>query len=135
MTLARFDHVLDTSAILAVILGEPEGTSVVDLLEDAKREKTSIGLPFIALMESEYKLLRLFTADDVTGSLRLVHGWPALVVESNEDWCHEAARIKASGGLSLADAWVAALAVLTDARLVHMDPEFERVPSLKSMRL
>ena len=132
---ARFDYVLDTSAVLAAVLGEPEGRAVIDVLERARRRKAAIGLPFLALMESEYRLLRWFSAEDVAASLLYVQGWPAVVIESNEEWRHEAAKIKARGGLSLADAWVAALARLSDAELVHKDPEFEKVDGLRSMKL
>jgi predicted nucleic acid-binding protein len=86
-------------------------------------------------MESAYKLLRQFRPDEVQGSLAIISGWPVQVVESNEEWRHEAARIKAAGGLSLADSWMAALAILDGAELVHKDGEFDRVAELKSMKL
>ena len=47
----------------------------------------------------------------------------------------EAARIKGGGQLSLADAWMAALALLRDAQLVHQDPEFDNVADLRSVKL
>ncbi|HEU4759155.1 MAG TPA: PIN domain-containing protein [Dehalococcoidia bacterium] len=135
MTTITFRYVFDTSAILAVILGEPEQQTVVGLLEQAREDDFAIGLPFLALMECEYKLLRWFGVDEATTSLLLIQGWPCAVVESSEEWRHEAARIKAAGGLSLADAWIAALAVLSDAQLVYKDPEFDKVPSLRSVKL
>ena len=49
-----------------------------------------------------------------------VHETPALLVE--------AAAVKARHRLSVADAWIAASAVLEDAVLVHKDPAFEHVP-------
>lgn len=128
-------YVLDTSAILAVILGEPPGRAVLDLLRKARRGRSRIHVPFLALMESEYKLLRRFSPEEVQGSLAVLKGWPVEVAESNEAWRHEAARIKVPGGLSLADAWIAALATLSDAALVHKDPEFEKVSGLRSVRL
>ena len=129
------DYVLDTSAILAVVLGEPEGRPVVQLLQEARAGKATIGLPFLALMESEYALIRRFTIEEVTASLLLVEGWPASIVESNEEWRHEAARVKAGGGLSLADAWMAALATLSNAQLVHKDKEFDKVSNLRTLKL
>lgn len=128
-------YVLDTSAILAVVLGESSGRAVVELLRQARQGKKSIALPFMALMEAEYKLLRKFRREEVRSSLATVRGWPAEVVESNENWRHEAARLKAGGGLSLADAWMAALALLGDAELVHKDPEFDRIAGLRSVKL
>ncbi|MEZ5448852.1 MAG: PIN domain-containing protein [Thiolinea sp.] len=50
------------------------------------------------------------------------------------EWVHEtpellekAAEIKATCRVSLADAWIAATALLTGATLVHKDPEFKSV--------
>lgn len=131
----QLDYVLDTSAVLAVVLGEPERRPVLDVLDQARRGRASVGLPFLALMESEYKLLRWFQPDEVAASLLLIEGWPAAVIESNANWRHEAARVKAEGGLCLADAWMAALAMLSGAQLVHKDKEFDRVAGLRSVKL
>jgi len=130
-----FDYVLDTSAVLAVILSEPGCQPVVELLQEARSGPAVVALPFVALMESEYTLLRRFEPDEVAGALLLVAQWPASIVESNEEWRHEAARLKAGGGLSLADAWMAALAMLSNAQLVHKDEEFDKVSNLRSLKL
>ena len=42
----------------------------------------------------------------------------------------EASRIKASHPLSIADAWIAATALLSQATLLHKDPEFEAITQL-----
>src|SRR5947208_240594 len=47
----------------------------------------------------------------------------------------EAARMKAGGGLSVADAWIAATAVVREAVLVHKDREFARVRQVRQERL
>lgn len=47
----------------------------------------------------------------------------------------EAARIKAAGGLSVADAWIAATAAVHDAVLVHKDPEMRRTPHVRQEEL
>lgn len=57
------------------------------------------------------------------------------MVESNEPWRLEAARIKAVFRLSLADAWISSLATLQEAELVHKDPEYDAVTALESLRL
>ena len=57
------------------------------------------------------------------------------VIESNPGWGVLAADVKSRGGLSLADAWIASLALMHDAELVHKDPEFDRVEGLRSFRL
>ena len=128
-------YVLDTSAVLSVLFGEPEGRRVIEILAQAEEGAALVLIPFLALMESEYHLLRRFEPERVESSLLLIEGWPATVVESDEAWRREAARIKAHGRLSLADAWMAALAMLREAELVHKDPEFDRVAGLRSVRL
>jgi len=43
--------------------------------------------------------------------------------------------VKAKTSLSVADAWIASLALLHQAELVHKDPEFESVPDLPMTKL
>jgi predicted nucleic acid-binding protein len=133
--LAKSDYVLDSTAILAVLLSESEEASVTGLLSRAARDEVSIAVPFIALMEAEYRLLRLFDRTEVRSSIAYMEAWPTEVVESTEAWRHEAAHVKARGSLSLADAWIASLALMLDAELVHKDREYDTVPGLRSVRL
>jgi predicted nucleic acid-binding protein len=65
----------------------------------------------------------------------MIRAWPVELVESTERWRSEAARIKAEYSLSLADAWIAALALLRSARLVHRDPEYDAILDLETLRL
>ena len=57
------------------------------------------------------------------------------IQESNSDWCHEAAKVSAKAALSVADAWIASLAVLHQCELVHKDPQFDQIDELKVIRL
>lgn len=120
---------------MAVLEDEPETPTILHLLNEARLGRRTALVPFIALMEVEYVLLRRVRSEHAAAALSTLENWPVSVVESTAAWRHEAAKIKAGGGLSLADAWVAALATLSDAQLVHKDPEFEKVRGLKSMRL
>lgn len=124
-------YVLDTSALLALFRGEDGAGQVVEVLESGE----PLYLPFMALMEFEYMTERERGLADLYGALRLIHAWPASLMESNPDWRRAAARLKAKAGLSLGDAWNASLALLLDAELVHKDPEFDEVGGLKSLRL
>ncbi len=49
---------------------------------------------------------------------------PVTRVELSEGLLLRAARVKATHELSVADAWIAATAMMTRSRLVHKDPEF-----------
>jgi predicted nucleic acid-binding protein len=132
-------YVLDTSAIMALLNDEPGQEVVQGVLAQAQGEAAAetplIYLPFLALMEAEYLMLRRHLPEDVERYMELVLGWPAQVVESNPIWRHRAATLKASGGLSVADAWIAALALYLEATLVHKDPEFDRIQGLQVVRL
>jgi predicted nucleic acid-binding protein len=127
--------VLDTSAILTVLNQEDGLETVISLLDKAKEGQIVVYLPFMALMELEYLLLRTISAEETRYLLALVKAWTVQVVESDEDWRHQAAAVKAQTPLSVADAWNASLALLRDAQLVHKDPEYERVPHLPVLPL
>ena len=134
-------YVLDTSAVLAVLKEELENERVVDVLRRAERGSDEVLLPFVVSMEVRYKLLResmiatTLTESDVTHWLGVVQAWPIRRIESDLEWGEEASNIKARGRISLADAWVAALALRHDAVLVHKDPEFDAVQDLRHLRL
>ena len=134
-------HVLDTSAVLAVLKEEAEHERVIDVLRRAERGADEVLLPFIVSMEVRYKLLResmianTLTESEVTHWLGVVQAWPIRRVESDPEWAEEASNVKARGRISLADSWVAALALRHDAVLVHKDPEFDAVPDLRHLRL
>lgn len=49
---------------------------------------------------------------------------------SDERWLLTAGRLKARHPMSLADAQIAALALLLDATLVHKDPEYEALEGI-----
>jgi predicted nucleic acid-binding protein len=129
-------YTLDTSAILAYVRGEQGEDIVEEVLRAAEDDASSeITVPFLALMEVEYILRRSLPIESVEKNLGIISAWPINVVESSEPWRRVAAIIKARGKLSLADAWVASLALMLDAELVHKDPEFDAVPGLKALKL
>jgi predicted nucleic acid-binding protein len=126
------EYVLDTSAILAYLYDE-QGADEAELLIFGQDE---VLIPFIALMEVEYKLLQeLRDSNEVRERMATLANWPLEPVESDPAWRSAAARVKSQGKISVADAWVAALAVLRDAFLVHKDPEFDSVMNLNHKRL
>ena len=127
--------VLDTSAILTVLNQEDGEEEVVSLLDAAKKQQAMIFLPFMALMELEYLLLRKISPEETDYLLTLVRAWPVQIPESSEEWRHKAAQVKAQTPLSVADAWIASLALLREAEMVHKDPEYDKVPNLLMLKL
>jgi len=127
--------VLDTSAILTVLNQEEGKEELVSLLDTAKKQPAIILLPFMALMELEYLLLRKISPEETYYLLALVRAWPVQVVESSEEWRYRAAQVKVQTSLSVADAWIASLALLRQAEIVHKDPEYDKVPNLLMFKL
>ena len=124
-------YVIDTSALVSYFKDEP-GAGKVELV---LRQPSTFLLPFMAVMELRYVLGRTFPPPRVDQLIRTLRASGAPIVESDPAWGAAAARLKARGGLSLADAWIASLAVMHDAELLHKDPEFDQVEGLRSYRL
>ncbi len=116
---------------MCLILDEPGADQVQEIVEGGK----NILLPFITVMEVQYKLLRLLQKSAVEVAVAALREWPAAIVESSPLWGQRAAEVKSRGGLSVADAWIASLALLHDAQLVHKDPEFDAVEGLRALKL
>ncbi len=132
-------YVLDTSAIMCFLFREEGAHQVLEILESARHQvdgdKLLVFVPFVTLMEMEYWMLRRISPREVEETLLLVESWPIQVSDSRPEWRHQAALVKARTSLSVADAWIASLAILVRGDLVHKDPEFDQVEGLKSLRL
>jgi predicted nucleic acid-binding protein len=113
---------------MCLLFDEPGAEDVQQIMEGDR----PVALPFVALMEIRYVLLRRLPAERVEQLITLLRASQAEIPESDPAWGAAAAQVKAGGGLSLADAWMAALALQRGAKLVHHDPEFESVPNLRS---
>ncbi len=124
-------YVLDTSALVSYFKDEPEAGKVEAVL----RQPDELMIPFMTMMELRYVLLRAYSGSHVDQIIETLRSCGASVVESSPVWGIQAAAVKARGGLSLGDAWIAALALIHDAKLVHKDAEFDSVEGLRSLRL
>jgi predicted nucleic acid-binding protein len=97
--------------------------------------KEPVLLPFMTIMEVNYVLRRTLSPSEVEHTMAALREWPVIIAESSPEWGRRAAEVKGRGGLSVADAWIASLALLYDAELVHKDPEFDAVEGLRSHHL
>ena len=117
---------LDTSAILTLRDDEPGAERVAMVLEGPN----PCFACFITRMEVLYRVWK----DEGERSGRLAYeqlqSLPIQWVDQTEPLLLEASRIKASHPLSVADAWIAATALLSQATLLHKDPEFEAITQL-----
>ena len=117
---------LDTSAILTLRDDEPGAERVAMLLEGPD----PCFACFITRMEVLYRVWK----DEGERSGRLAYeqlqSLPIAWVDQTEPLLLEASRIKALHRLSVADAWIAAAALLSRATLLHKDPEFKAITEL-----
>ena len=117
---------LDTSAILTLRDDEPGAERVAMVLEGPD----PCFACFITRMEVLYRVWK----DEGERSGRLAYeqlqSLPIQWVDQTEPLLLEASRIKATHPLSVADAWIAATALLSRATLLHKDPEFEALTEL-----
>jgi len=116
-------YVLDTSAIFT-FTDQEEGVDEVEKLLDSARAKTCrLEICAISLMEVYYITLMEQGEDEATRLVGLVKSWPVTLVYPDEKMLLQGGKLKAQYRLSLADALIAALAKLHNAKLVHKDPE------------
>jgi ribonuclease VapC len=128
-------YTLDTSAVIAYFANETGAKTVEDILVLAKRGRADAYVSFMTYMEVLYGVWkRLGEREGKAAYLRL----RALAVrrlDVTEELLLASSRIKAVHDLSVADAWIAATALVTRSQLVHKDPEFrslgEEIPLLE----
>ena len=79
-------------------------------------------------------LYRIAADEDLeaaTAAVRLIDAAGVQWVSCEPEILEEAARIKTAGGLSVADAWIAATAAVHQAVLVHKNPEMRRARQVR----
>lgn len=128
-------YVLDTSALLALRDDEAGAERVHRIIDAARKRRASAYVSFMTRMELLYRIAASEEEEAATAALRLLDSLPLHWVTCEPPILLEAARLKQRGGLSVADAWIAATAVLRQAVLVHKDPEFTALPDLPQEQL
>ncbi len=122
-------YLLDTSALLSFI----EDEAGADVVERALEQPTTL-LPWPVLLEAHYITFREKGETEAYRRTALVR---QLAIEilwgMDESTLLTAARLKALHRLSLADAIIAAFALLNDAVLLHKDPEFDALAGVVPM--
>lgn len=132
------DYVFDTEPLIAYLYDEPGASAVTERLRTIDRDEASGAISHATATELVYKIARLETgapnqtepgeAEYEVGErdLRVLRDY-GLAVETPA-WA-TVARIKGAGGISLGDAYAAALAHKENATLViGADPEFDALP-------
>lgn len=115
---------LDTSAWIALDEAEPGAETVESLLADGWLGQKEIHACFVTLTELEYIRTQERDAPQAAELLAFARAQRVTWHHSDDARCSAAAKLKAAHRLSLADSFVAAIAIQLDATLVHKDPEF-----------
>jgi predicted nucleic acid-binding protein len=123
------NHVLDSTAFLALFEDEPGAETVQRLLERAKKGEIVIFISFVSFTEVFYITLREKGEKEAKKRVQLMNALAMTRVESSQELGLIAGRLKSTYRLSFADTWIAATAIFYDAILVHKDPEFEQLES------
>jgi predicted nucleic acid-binding protein len=124
---------LDTSALLALLLDEPGADEVEQRMEAAEAGGGELFASFASLAEVYYITHRKHGAQRAAEFTTVIRGWPLTFVYADEPLTLSAGELKANHTMSFADAFVAATALHLDAELVHKDPEYESLAGIMKL--
>jgi predicted nucleic acid-binding protein len=129
------EYVFDTEPLVAYLYDEPGASTVTELLQAIDAGEASGAVSHATATELLSKIARFETGDPTqtapssdeydTGrrDVRVLRGYGVTI--ETPSW-QTVARIEGAGGISLGDAYAAALALEADATLVvGADPEFD----------
>ena len=117
-------YLLDTSALLTLRDEEQGADKVAALLYQAEQKENHGLLCFISLMELFYRVWKDENEQNGRLAYEQCQSLPLELIHETKPLLEKAAELKATHQLSLADAWIGAVALLEGAILVHKDPEF-----------
>ncbi len=123
--------VLDTSALLAFIEKEEGAERVREVLL-----KKSVIIYWLSIMETVYISQRELGEEEAVTRYALLKKLNAKIIwDADEALLLNAARIKATHSISLADSVIAAVATQHKAILLHKDPEYELLKDVLEMEI
>lgn len=128
-------YLLDTSAIFAFTDNEEGADRVEELLNKARREQIALHISAMTAMEVYYVSSAERGEDQAHHLLLLVRALPVTELSLEDALILPAARFKARYKISVADAWIAATAIVHNLILVHKDPEFEPLDGVSLLPL
>jgi len=119
--MAGKSFVLDTSALMTFIEKETGAERVRDVLL-----KQTIIIPWLSILETVHISQRELGEEEALTRYALLKKLNAEIIwDADEALLLNAARIKSTHSLSLADSVIAAIATQRNAILLHKDPEYE----------
>jgi predicted nucleic acid-binding protein len=120
-------YLLDSSALITLRDDEPGADRVAALLDQSTKGKAQCLGCFMSLMEVLYRVWRDESEEEGRLAYQQCLALPMQWIHETDALLLRAAGIKALHPLSVADAWIAACALETNAILVHKDPEYKAV--------
>lgn len=122
-------HVLDTSAVIAYLAAEAGADQVQTVHKHC-------ALPFVVLTELYYLTWQRQGPLVARQTYSHVKSWQMPIVFPDEQVIMKAGELKATYHFSIADSYVAAIALIHKATLVAKDPDFDALtPDLKLLQL
>ena len=119
------DVVLDSWAVLAFLQDEPAGKVVADIIADIHEAGAGVYMTVANAGEVWYIVAREASESDADTSVADLQKIGVQFIDINWELTRVAARFKARGHMSYADAYAAALAKQTKCELLTGDPEFQ----------
>lgn len=117
--------VFDAWAVLAILQGEPAGQKALDLMADCLESSGEVFITTINAGEVWYHVARRRSEADADRAVEELRAWGVQFVDADWELARQAARLKAKGKISFADAFAAALARRSRCELVTGDQEFK----------
>ena len=122
---------LDTSALMTFIEKEDGAERVREVLL-----KSAIIIPWLSILEAVYISQRELGEEEALTRYALLKKLNARIIwDADEILLLNAAKIKATHSLSLADSIIAAITYQNKAILLHKDPEFETLGDVLEMEI
>jgi len=129
--MAGKSFVLDTSALMAFIEKEEGAERVRDILLSK-----SIIIPWLSILETVYISQRELGEEEALTRYALLKKLNAKIIwNADEALLLNAARIKSTHSLSLADSVIAAITTQHHAILLHKDPEYIPLQDILDMEI
>ena len=118
--------ILDSFAVVAFFQDEKGAEIVEDLFEKAKRGEVKLFLPMVNLGEVMHTFIQDYGEKETIKLIKNIKNLPITITPIDETLVWEAAKIKAQGGISYADSFVIAAALVHKASIVTGDREFKK---------
>ncbi|OGV37050.1 MAG: hypothetical protein A2X48_04360 [Lentisphaerae bacterium GWF2_49_21] len=125
---------LDTSAILCLVLDEEGAGTVERSLLSAKSGHCMLFLSFASITELKYIIWRQRSEADADKLMKLMKTWNLEIIYPDEELCLLAAKLKKEYPLSFADAFIAATGIMNKLVLMHKDPEYDPLGEILEMQ-